>query len=86
LVSAGVDPSMLAAKGYGSANPVATNDTLEGKFRNRRIEYRVTKDLVTAAERVTIRVGVPNEQWSPQAQLINEFRSTIEAVGRLCKD
>jgi outer membrane protein OmpA-like peptidoglycan-associated protein/uncharacterized protein YidB (DUF937 family) len=43
LVSAGVDPSMLVAKGYGSANPVATNDTLEGKFRNRRIEYRVVK-------------------------------------------
>jgi len=31
------------AKGYGSSNPVATNDTLEGKFRNRRIEYRVVK-------------------------------------------
>jgi len=43
LVSAGVDPSMLVAKGYGSANPIATNDTLEGKFRNRRIEYRVVK-------------------------------------------
>jgi outer membrane protein OmpA-like peptidoglycan-associated protein len=43
LVSAGVDPSALVAKGYGSANPVATNDTLEGKFRNRRIEYRVVK-------------------------------------------
>ena len=43
LVSAGVDPSMLVAKGYGSANPVATNDTLEGKFRNRRIEYRIVK-------------------------------------------
>ena len=43
LVSAGVDPSMLVAKGYGSANPMATNDTPEGKFRNRRIEYRVVK-------------------------------------------
>ena len=43
LVSAGVDPGMLVAKGYGSANPVATYDTLEGKFRNRRIEYRVVK-------------------------------------------
>jgi outer membrane protein OmpA-like peptidoglycan-associated protein/uncharacterized protein YidB (DUF937 family) len=43
LVSAGVDPSMLVAKGYGSANPVAGNDTAEGKFRNRRIEYRVVK-------------------------------------------
>src|SRR6516225_7711572 len=43
LVQAGVDPSILVAKGYGSANPVAGNDTLEGRFRNRRIEYKVTK-------------------------------------------
>jgi OOP family OmpA-OmpF porin len=43
LIEAGVDPSMLVAKGYGSASPVAGNDTLEGRFRNRRIEYRVVK-------------------------------------------
>jgi len=41
LIQAGVDPNMLVARGYGSANPVGGNDTLEGRFRNRRIEYRV---------------------------------------------
>jgi OmpA-OmpF porin, OOP family len=43
LISAGVDPSMLVAKGYGNANPIASNDLLEGRFRNRRIEYHVLK-------------------------------------------
>jgi len=43
LLHAGVDPSMLVAKGYGSANPIANNDLLEGRFRNRRIEYHVLK-------------------------------------------
>jgi OmpA-OmpF porin, OOP family len=43
LVEDGVDPGMLVAKGYGSASPIAGNDTLEGRFRNRRIEYRVVK-------------------------------------------
>jgi outer membrane protein OmpA-like peptidoglycan-associated protein/uncharacterized protein YidB (DUF937 family) len=43
LVQAGVDPSMLAAKGYGSADPIADNETLEGRFHNRRIQYRVVK-------------------------------------------
>jgi outer membrane protein OmpA-like peptidoglycan-associated protein/uncharacterized protein YidB (DUF937 family) len=43
LVQAGVDPSMLVAKGYGSASPIAGNDTLEGRFHNRRIEYKVIK-------------------------------------------
>jgi OmpA-OmpF porin, OOP family len=43
LVQDGVDPSMLVAKGYGNANPVAGNDTVEGRLRNRRIEYRIVK-------------------------------------------
>jgi OmpA-OmpF porin, OOP family len=43
LIHAGVDASMLVAKGYGSANPIASNDLLEGRFRNRRIEYHVLK-------------------------------------------
>ena len=43
LIHDGVDPSMLVAKGYGSANPIANNDQLEGRFRNRRIEYHVLK-------------------------------------------
>ena len=41
LVQDGVDPSMLVVKGYGSAKPLASNDTVEGRFANRRIEYRV---------------------------------------------
>ena len=41
LVQAGVSPSMLTAKGFGSADPVASNDTPDGRFQNRRIEYQV---------------------------------------------
>jgi outer membrane protein OmpA-like peptidoglycan-associated protein len=43
LIKAGVNPDMLTAKGYGSANPIASNDSVEGRFSNRRIEYRVVK-------------------------------------------
>jgi OmpA-OmpF porin, OOP family len=43
LIKSGVDPAMLVAKGYGTANPIASNDLLEGRFRNRRIEYHVLK-------------------------------------------
>lgn len=41
LVQSGVNPGMLVAKGYGSANPIASNDTAEGRFQNRRIAYQV---------------------------------------------
>jgi OmpA-OmpF porin, OOP family len=43
LIDAGVDPSLLVAKGYGSANPVGSNESNEGRLHNRRIEYHVIK-------------------------------------------
>lgn len=41
LIRQGVSPAALVAKGYGDARPVASNDTEEGKFHNRRIEFSV---------------------------------------------
>ena len=43
LVSQGVDPSMLLARGYGNTKPVASDDTEEGKFQNRQIQFTVTQ-------------------------------------------
>jgi OmpA-OmpF porin, OOP family len=43
LIKFGVDPDMLVAKGYGEADPVASNDTADGRLKNRRIEYHVVK-------------------------------------------
>jgi chemotaxis protein MotB len=34
----GIDPALLSATGYGEFQPVAPNDTDEGKHKNRRIE------------------------------------------------
>jgi OmpA-OmpF porin, OOP family len=42
LVQEGVDQAALTAKGYGSASPVASNDTDAGRLRNRRIEYHLS--------------------------------------------
>ncbi|HEX3114648.1 MAG TPA: OmpA family protein [Bradyrhizobium sp.] len=41
LVKAGLPASRFTATGYGSSQPVATNDTDEGKARNRRIDFLV---------------------------------------------
>ena len=41
LIEAGVPQRMLTAKGYGSTRPKASNDTAEGRYQNRRIEYAV---------------------------------------------
>jgi K(+)-stimulated pyrophosphate-energized sodium pump len=43
LVKMGIDASRLGAEGYGPQFPVADNATAEGKARNRRIAFRVSK-------------------------------------------
>jgi outer membrane protein OmpA-like peptidoglycan-associated protein len=43
LIKYGADPDMLVAKGYGAADPIASNDSADGRERNRRIEYHVVK-------------------------------------------
>ena len=41
LVAHGIDGSRLTAEGYGEFSPVASNDTDEGRQKNRRVEFRV---------------------------------------------
>lgn len=43
LVSKGIPKEQLAARGYGKARPVATNDTDEGRARNRRVDLACRK-------------------------------------------
>lgn len=41
LIKMGVAKERLTAVGFGSGNPVATNDTAEGRTMNRRIEFKI---------------------------------------------
>ena len=41
LVKAGLPANRFTAVGYGSAQPIASNDTEDGKAQNRRIEFTV---------------------------------------------
>ena len=43
LVSNGIDPARLRPKGYGSGKPIAANDSEEGRQKNRRIEFKLTR-------------------------------------------
>jgi chemotaxis protein MotB len=38
LISAGVKPDMISARGFGEANPIASNKTAQGRAQNRRVE------------------------------------------------
>lgn len=43
LIEKGISKNRLAYKGYGSSQPIASNDTPEGRARNRRTSVEITK-------------------------------------------
>jgi len=47
LVTKGVSADRLSSTGFGAAKPIATNDNEEGREKNRRVEFHITKQEVT---------------------------------------
>ena len=43
LASKGIHSDLLTASGQGSDRPIASNDTADGRARNRRIEFRMAQ-------------------------------------------
>jgi OmpA-OmpF porin, OOP family len=43
LESKGIEPARLTAEGVGAEAPIDRNDTDEGRARNRRVEFKVSK-------------------------------------------
>jgi OOP family OmpA-OmpF porin len=41
MVSEGIDTGIIDVSGQGESNPVASNDTAEGRAQNRRVEIRI---------------------------------------------
>lgn len=48
----GVRADVLEAKGYGASKPIATNDTPEGREKNRRVEFNIVKQGKTVEKTV----------------------------------
>jgi outer membrane protein OmpA-like peptidoglycan-associated protein len=44
ILSKGISPNRITSKGYGESQPVATNDTDEGRQLNRRVEFKILKN------------------------------------------
>jgi outer membrane protein OmpA-like peptidoglycan-associated protein len=59
----GVSLSSITAQGFGKAEPVATNDTAEGRQRNRRVEIVVNGDAIGTSATAAARPS--NQSSSP---------------------
>lgn len=42
IIDHGIAPDRLTAKGFGDTRPIASNDTKEGRAKNRRVELHIT--------------------------------------------
>lgn len=60
LTSQGMAEGSVTAKGFGKTQPVASNDTAEGRQQNRRVE------LVISGEVIGTEIGTPIAAVSPQ--------------------
>ena len=59
LAEQGVAPSSMTAHGFGKTQPVASNDTAEGRQRNRRVELVVNGDAIGTSASNAIAVPTP---------------------------
>jgi outer membrane protein OmpA-like peptidoglycan-associated protein len=60
LAEEGVAPSAMSARGFGKMQPVASNDTSEGRQRNRRVELVVNGDAIGKTPPVAASATTPN--------------------------
>jgi len=58
LADNGIDPARLSAIGREASQPIAPNDTAEGRARNRRVELMILSGLPDTVEEIPVR---PNQ-------------------------
>jgi chemotaxis protein MotB len=50
MVDEGVPPEQLAAAGYGEFDPIASNETAEGRQQNRRLEIILMPKIISVED------------------------------------
>jgi outer membrane protein OmpA-like peptidoglycan-associated protein len=77
LAQEGVPPSTMTAKGFGKTQPVASNDTPEGRQRNRRVELVVNGEAIGNSAGLPAQGGVTGSGAAPGA---NPAGGTLRGV------
>lgn len=65
LISEGINPERINTQGYSNFRPLATNQTLEGRQKNRRVEFLLLQDPLPE--------GQPSP-YQPPVELIEEMQ------------
>lgn len=73
--------SAITAKGYGESEPIADNDTEEGREANRRIEFRVIRPEPIAEQQTTLEALEDGAQKEDPADADEEAGAEEEDTG-----
>lgn len=69
----GIDAARLTAKGWGSEKPIAPNENEEGREKNRRVEFLVTEQDVTAKK-------VEIDPATGKEKVVEEKKETVKTA------
>lgn len=83
MAGAGIDVSNMTARGYGESQPIAGNETEEGREENRRIEFRLLSDYPVRREPLPAPVTLSGVTAEPAPAEDAPAQPAIDLIGPL---
>jgi chemotaxis protein MotB len=62
LIESGIDEKRLTIVGHGANDPIGSNDTPEGRSRNRRVELMILSDLPDVTKELPVAASATNRR------------------------